>query len=375
MSGLAVVALGGNALVRDKAHQSIPRPVRHGHLGRPAPGRPDRSGLEPRHHPRQRPTGGFHPASLRARRRRGGSRYRSTTPSATPRAPSDTCSSRRWATNCISWHRQTGRGAGDPDGGGARRSRIHPSREARWSIHGRSHRRDDSPANSVGRSSRMPAADGDARSPSPLPVEIVELPVVRALCGRGGGGGRRRWRWGPGRPRSRRCTRRCGSRGGQGPRVGSTGGRARCRPADHHDWRRGGRASTSGRRNSSGSPISPIARGNVRWPQEGQFGEGSMRPKVEALVRLREASSRRRRSHYVTRQSERRLATNERHLDRGRGSPRDRDMSDTTTAPISTARVFKLPVLPAVADGRVPFWRIVLADVPSAASRQTRSPV
>ncbi len=35
-------------------------------------------------------------------------------------------------------------------------------------------------------------------------------------------------------------------------------------------------------------------------------------------------------------------------------------MTGTTVASISTARVFNRPILPAVEDGRVPFWRIVL---------------
>ncbi len=35
-------------------------------------------------------------------------------------------------------------------------------------------------------------------------------------------------------------------------------------------------------------------------------------------------------------------------------------MTDTTITPVSTARLFNLTVLPAVEDGQVPFWRVVL---------------
>ena len=69
-SPLMVVAIGGNALIKDKQHQSVPdqmaalEETSH-HLGRARRGR-----LAHGDRPRQRPAGRVHPAALRARRPR-----------------------------------------------------------------------------------------------------------------------------------------------------------------------------------------------------------------------------------------------------------------------------------------------------------------
>ena len=100
MSPLAVVALGGNALVTDADHQAIPdqydavRSVAGPLVELVA------AGLGPGRQPRQRPAGRLHPAALGAGARPSSRRSRWTTPSATRRAPSATCSSRRSATSC-----------------------------------------------------------------------------------------------------------------------------------------------------------------------------------------------------------------------------------------------------------------------------------
>ena len=49
------------------------------------------------------------------------------------------------------------------------------------------------------------------------------------------------------------------------------------------------------------------------------------------------------------------------------------DVAEHPVAP-STATIFGRPVLPGVAEGSVPFWRLVYAAARSAASRPTRSP-
>ena len=68
---LAVVAVGGNALIRDAQHTALARPVRRRLRNRGARRRHDRRGLERRAHARQRPAGRLHPAPLGDRRRPG----------------------------------------------------------------------------------------------------------------------------------------------------------------------------------------------------------------------------------------------------------------------------------------------------------------
>ena len=61
---LAVVAIGGNALIRDQNHQTIPDQYEAAADHRSGHHRYDRGRMERDRHPRQRPADGVHPAAL-----------------------------------------------------------------------------------------------------------------------------------------------------------------------------------------------------------------------------------------------------------------------------------------------------------------------
>ena len=91
----AVVAFGGNALVTDAEHDSIPEQYQTVCRDRLASRRFGRAGLAARRLARQRTAGRLHPAPVGTVRVTRWTRCPSTTPSPTPRALSATCSSRR----------------------------------------------------------------------------------------------------------------------------------------------------------------------------------------------------------------------------------------------------------------------------------------
>ena len=283
MSRLAVVAFGGNALVTDAEHDSIPQQYETVSRTRPAPRRPGRAGLATRRLPRQRPAGRLHPAPLGARRAPRSTRCRSTTPSPTPRARSATCSSRR-SRNELARRGllAAGRRRRHPDGGRAwtiRPSTIRPSRSARsWT---RPRPRSTS-ASWAGPSPRTPAAAGGAPSPSPRPPRSSRPETIRdllddgAIVVAGGGGGI------PVTPCRRRHRRRCRSRGGQGPRLGLLAARPRRRPARHPHRRRAGGDRL--RNTRAAVARSTHRRGGDPARRGGSVRRGQHGPKVEALV-------------------------------------------------------------------------------------------
>ena len=91
---VAVVAVGGNALIKDKTKRSIADQYEAAQETMRHIAEMIESGWNVVITPRQRPAGGVHPAPLRTFRPRTCTRFPWITAVQTPRAPSATCSSK-----------------------------------------------------------------------------------------------------------------------------------------------------------------------------------------------------------------------------------------------------------------------------------------
>ena len=248
----AVVAIGGNSLIRDKQHQSVrDQYIAAGetcwHIAAMM-----KDGWDVVVGSRQRAAGRLHPAPLRARRPRAArgaaGRLRRRQPGrdrlrARPE-PRKRLSALRARPAC--------RRGGHPDGGRRRRSRVRVPVEADRLVHGRG---DGEPAARRGRL-------GDPRGRRPRLAARGRL--ARAAADRRGGcdpeaGGERLRRHLGGRrrhPRRPRCRREPGGRcrgDRQGPRVLAARNGDRRRAAHDHDRGREGRARVRHARRAAGS--------------------------------------------------------------------------------------------------------------------------
>ncbi len=182
-----------------------------------------------------------------------------------------------------------GRGARDPDGRRRGRPGVRPPRPSRSARSSTRRPRSELAAQlgwtvTRGRRSRLAAHASLPRS-----RRDRRAGRSRALSRSGGGGGRRRRRRHPGRARSRPASSSASRRSSTRTlRFGAARHRAGRRPARHPDRRRAGGGELGHARPALARPRSRWPR-HARSPAAGEFGEGSMRPKVEALLALRGA--------------------------------------------------------------------------------------